>query len=128
MSGDRLGYQYVVVRLVPDVTRGEFVNVAVVLHCQAIDFLDVGFELRPQRWQALSAEVDTAEVERSLEVLRRVCAGDEVPGLPELARPGQRFGWLAAPRSTVLQPGPVHGGTAVDPAAELVRLTDCLVR
>lgn len=124
----RLGYQYVVLRLVPDVAREEFVNAAVVLHCQALDFLDVGYELQPQRWQALSRVVDIDEVTRSLEVVRRVCAGETVSGLPELLRPGQRFGWLSAPRSTVLQPGPVHGGTTDDPAAELVRLTDCLVR
>lgn len=128
MTRELLGYQYVVLRLVPDVAREEFLNAAVVLHCQAVDFLDVGYELRPERWRALGADVDTAEVGRSLEVVRRVCLGEHVSGLPELASPGKRFGWLAAPRSTVLQPGPVHGGVAADPASELVRLTDCLVR
>lgn len=128
MTAERLGYQYVVLRLVPDITREEFLNVAVVLHCQAVDYLEVGFELHPWRWSALGSSVDVDEVDRSLGVVRQVCAGERVPGLPDLPRPGQRFGWLAAPRSTVLQPGPVHGGTTDDTASELDRLTDRLVR
>lgn len=128
MTGELLGYQYVVLRLVPDVAREEFLNAAVVLHCQAVDFLDVGFELRPDRWRALGMDIDATEIARSLEVVRRICHGERIAGLPEPDRPGKRFGWLAAPRSTVLQPGPVHGGVTADPPAELIRLTECLVR
>lgn len=123
-----MGYQYVVLRLVPDVAREEFVNAAVVLHCQGADFLDITYEVQPQRWRALSAAVDETEVTRSLDAVRRVCAGEQLPGLPAFERVGQRFGWIAAPRSTVLQPGPVHGGTTDEPHAELERLAECLVR
>ncbi|WP_018155968.1 DUF3037 domain-containing protein [Demetria terragena] len=128
MTDAPLGYQYVTIRLVPDVAREEFINIAVVLYCQSADFLDADYVLDARRWSALSGAIEAAEVERSLDVIRMVCAGEPLPGLPDLGRPGQRFGWIAAPRSTVLQPGPVHGGTTDGPAAELARLTDCLVR
>jgi hypothetical protein len=111
-----LGYQYVVLRCVPRTEREEFVNVGVVLYSQRGEFLDVAFELDDERLRALAPDLDLPALEQSLWGVRAVCLGE---GGPHLSSLGQRFGWLSAPRSTVLQPGPVHGGVTEDPAAEL---------
>lgn len=121
------GYQYVVLRCVPRVDRDEFVNVGVVVYSQAADYLDAAFRLDEQRLRALASDVDLAAVRRALDTVCDVCRGRSGPGLPDLPALGPRFGWLSAPRSTVVQPGPVHGGLAADPAAELTRLLDRLV-
>jgi len=121
------GYQYVVLRCVPRVEREEFVNVGVVLYCQAADYLEASYTVDEARLRALAPDLDTAEVADSLETVCRVCRGVTGGGLPDLGGLGRRFGWLSAPRSTVVQPGPVHGGLAADPAAELERLVARLV-
>jgi hypothetical protein len=101
-------YQYVVLRCVPRVDREEFVNVGVVVYCQAADFL--------------------AAVRHALAFIEGVCRGDASLGDPAAGDRGTRFGFLKAPRSTVVQPGPVHGGLTDDPTAELDRLLGVLVR
>ncbi len=121
-------YQYVVLRLVPRVDREEFINVGVVLYCQATDFLDAAWELDETRARALHATCDVDGVRSVLERIRSVCRGETGRGLPTFDKPGQRFGWIIAPRSTVVQPSQVHGGLCADPAAELERLLDHLVR
>ena len=126
-QGTLQGYQYVVLRCVPRVEREEFVNVGVVLYSQAADFLAARYEVDEARLRALAPDLDTAEVADALETVCQVCRGVTGGGLPDLGGLGRRFGWLSAPRSTVVQPGPVHGGLAVDPAAELERLVARLV-
>jgi hypothetical protein len=121
------GYQYVVLRCVPRVEREEFVNVGVVLYSQAADFLEAGYHVDEARLRALAPGLDPADVGDALETVCRVCHGVTGGGLPDLGSPGRRFGWLSAPRSTVVQPGPVHGGLTADPAAELARLLERLV-
>ncbi len=120
-----LPFQYVVLRCVPRVDREEFVNVGVVLYSQAAEFLACASHLDETRLLALSPELDVAAVGSALEAVAAVCDGGG-PAVP--AERGQRFGWLAAPRSTIIQPGPVHGGLAADPAAELAHLVDRLIR
>ncbi|MDF2091969.1 DUF3037 domain-containing protein [Knoellia sp. 3-2P3] len=126
-KGTLQGYQYVVLRCVPRVEREEFVNVGVVLYSQAADFLAARYEVDEARLRALAPDLDTAEVADALETVCQVCRGVTGGGLPDLGGLGRRFGWLSAPRSTVVQPGPVHGGLAADPAAELERLVARLV-
>lgn len=122
-------YQYVVLRCVPRVDREEFCNVGVVLYCESTGLLDVGEHLDPARLSALAPDLDLARLEAALGFVAAVCRGDQtVAGAAASVRAGERFGFLKAPRSTILQPGPVHGGCADDPAAELVRLVDRLVR
>lgn len=123
----RVGYQYVVLRCVPRVDRDEFLNVGVVLYSQAADFLDAAFRVDRQRLAAFAPDLDQDAVCRALDTVRAVCRGERGTGLPQVGRPGPRFGWLTAPRSTVVQPGPVHGGLAADPALELDRLVARLV-
>ncbi|WP_347350142.1 DUF3037 domain-containing protein [Intrasporangium sp.] len=117
-------YEYVVLRFVPRVDREEFVNVGIVLHSQDAGFLDARWEVDEQRLGAFAPGCDLAAVRAALERIRAVCRGQIGRGLPTLERPGQRFGWIAAPRSTVVQPGPVHGGVTEDPAREIERLLE----
>lgn len=122
-----IAYQYVLLRLVPRVDREEFINVGVVLYAQEAGFLDAAWSVDEQRARALSATCDLDGVRALLERVRAVCRGETGAGLPTLDKPGQRFGWIVAPRSTMVQPGPVHGGLCADPAAELDRLLAHLV-
>ncbi len=123
-----MAYQYVTLRLVPRVDRQEFINVGVVLHCQDADFLDAAWQVDEARARALCATCDLDGVRATLERVRAVCRGETGRGLPTLDRPGQRFGWIIAPRSTIVQPGPVHGGLTDAPAAELERLLQRFVQ
>jgi hypothetical protein len=134
------GYQYVALRCVPRVDREEFVNVGVVLYCHAEDFLGSAFLVEEDRLRALDAAIDVEAVRHALEAVEQVCRGEAHVdfGVGSRAtaygvRDGRddqstRFGFLRAPRSTVVQPGPVHGGLTDDPAAELERLLERLVR
>ena len=127
MTTPLVSYEYVVLRCVPRVDRGEFTNVGVVIHSQAADFLDCAFLVDPDRLRSLSPDLDLESVVATLQTVCAICRGEQAPGRPSLETLGQRFGWLSAPRSTVVQPGPVHGGLTRDPAAELERLLARLV-
>ncbi|HET7388867.1 MAG TPA: DUF3037 domain-containing protein [Nocardioidaceae bacterium] len=122
------GFEYVVLRCVPRVDREEFVNVGVVLYCQQAKFLRAGCHVDSDRLRALSADVDVDAVRSALAAIDAVCRADESAGEPGRASIGTRFGFVKAPRSTVVQPGPVHGGRTEDPARELDHLMDRLVR
>jgi hypothetical protein len=124
---NRHGYQYVTLRCVPRVEREEFVNVGVVLYSQGANFLEAAYRVDDDRLRALFPGLDAGEVGDALETICRVCRGVTGGGLPTLGGLGRRFGWLSAPRSTVIQPGPVHGGLTGDPAATLQDLLDRLV-
>ncbi len=126
-AGDLVGYQYVALRVVPHVEREEFLNVGVILFAQGADFLDAAYSLDGPRLRAFVDGLDLGLVEDALTTVRSVCRGETGRGLPTLDTPGQRFGWLSAPRSTVVQPGPRHGGVCADPAAELRRVVGRLV-
>ena len=123
----RHAYQYVVLRCVPRPEREEFVNVGVVLHGQAADVLDVVCHVDADRLRALHPGIDVDQVREALAFVDLVCRGDERAGEAARQSLGQRFGFLKAPRSTVLQPGPVHGGVTLDPARQLEHLRVCLV-
>lgn len=123
----RLAYQYVVLRCVPRPDREEFLNVGVVLYCEEQRYLDVASLVEEQRLLALDPRVDLEQVRAGLAFATAVCHGEESAGAAGRAPLGQRFGFLRAPRSTVLQPGPVHGGLTTDPPRQLEHLLGCLV-
>jgi hypothetical protein len=127
MSGALLPYQYVVLRCVPRVDREEFLNVGVVLYCEETAFLDAACHLVPDRLAALDPRLDPAAVREALDFVEGVCRGDERVGAAATKPLGTRFGFLRAPRSTVLQTGPVHGGMTTDPARQLEHLLERLV-
>ena len=122
-----MGFQYVVLRCVPKVDREEFLNVGLVVYCQDADFLGCAGEVSGSRLDAIAPGLDAAAVRSALGAAAAVCRGDGSTGAAGRAPLGTRFGFLSAPRSTVLQPGPIHGGLTRDPAAELDRLLTTLV-
>ncbi len=122
-----VGYQYVVLRCVPRVDREEFVNVGVVVYCQARDFLRCASHLDEARLRIFGSDLDIAAAQAALSAVAAVCLGEPAAGSVGAATAGTRFGFVAAPRSTVIQPGPVHGGLTVDPDAQLASLMAALV-
>lgn len=120
-------FVYAVLRVVPSVERGERLNVGVALFCRQHDFLELRAELDAARLGALAPDLDPEPVRTQLAALCRVVAGDTAGG-PLAARPkSDRFGWLVAPRSTILQASEVHTGLTEDPAATLDHLFGSLV-
>jgi Protein of unknown function (DUF3037) len=122
-----VGYSYVVLRCVPRVDREEFVNVGVVMYCQARNLLLCASHLERRRLLALDPDLDLSAVEAALAAVDDVCSGKEEARSAADAPLGTRFGFLAAPRSTVIQPSPVHGGLTTDPEAEPASLMRALV-
>jgi hypothetical protein len=123
-----MGFQYVVLRCVPRVDREEFVNVGVVLYCQDADYLDTRSHVDTDRLGAVAPALDLHAVGSALHAIAAVCRGDASAGAAGRAALGTRFGFLSAPRSTVVQPGPIHGGVTDDPARHLDHLLATLVR
>lgn len=124
----RMGFQYVVLRCVPRVDREEFLNVGVVLYCQAADFLQARCHVNRERLAALDPEVDVDAVCSALATIEAVCRGDASVGAAGRTNLGTRFGFVTAPRSTVVQPGPIHGGVTEDPARQVEHLLTTLVQ
>ena len=125
---ERRVFDYAVVRVVPRVERGEFVNAGVILFCSTAGYLQSRIGLDRARLQALDPAVDVAAVESYLEIIPKICAGGGDAGsigqLPQRAR----FHWLVAPRSTIIQTSPVHSGVHEDLDAALTGLFEKLVR
>lgn len=122
------GFEYFVVRCVPRVDREEFLNLGVVLYSQAAGFLGAAFNVDRARLARLWPDLDLEAVCAALDTIEAVCRGDgNTGGRAADGSLTERFGWLAAPRSTVIQPGPVHGGQTDDPAAQLGHLLAALV-
>jgi Protein of unknown function (DUF3037) len=117
-------FEYALIRVVPRVERGEAINAGVILYSQQHRFLGCQIELNTDRLRVLDPGVDVAAVLAALTAVEEGCHA----GRPAEEPPGVRFRWLTAPRSTMVQPGPVHSGLTIDPAAELTRLFDDLVR
>jgi len=116
-------FEYALIRVVPRVERGEAINAGVLVYSKSFRYLGCVTELDEARLLALDPAVDLAAVRAALAAFERACTEG-----PLAARPlGERFRWLTAPRSAIVQPGPVHGGITADPAAELDRLFTTLV-
>ncbi len=112
-------FDYAVVRVVPQVERDEFVNVGVILFCRTRQFLRARIQVDPQRLAALDPTFDLKLVQEHLALIPRICAGGKEAGaLGDLSQ-SERFHWLVAPRSTVIQTSPVHSGVGDDPQAAL---------
>ena len=103
-------FDYAVLRVVPRVDRGEFINAAVVVYCREKRYLDVRVHVDEARLKALWPDVDVALVREHLGALERICRGEAGAGPIAQLSESERFHWLTAPRSTILQPSPVHTG------------------
>ncbi|WP_214407594.1 DUF3037 domain-containing protein [Pseudonocardia lacus] len=129
---NRHAFEYAVLRVVPRVERGEAINAGVLLYCRALDYLGAAVHLDTSRLAALDPHADADAVGCALEAVAAQCSAGPASAA-RLAGPagdedrGRRFRRLTAPRSTVVQAGPVHTGLTADPAADLARLLTALV-
>ena len=123
-----LTYDYAIIRVVPRVDRGEQVNVGVILSCPDADFLDARIEVDDALLLALDPQIDVAAVRANLAVIPAVCRGGAEAGPIGALDARGRFRWLVSPRSTIIQPSPVHTGRTHDPARCLEHLMDRVVR
>ncbi|AVZ71806.1 DUF3037 domain-containing protein [Streptomyces lunaelactis] len=121
-------FEYALLRVVPRVERGECFNAGVVVYCRAKSFVAARTYLDEVKLKALDPAADVRGVRAALHAVEGVCRGGDDAGQASGDEPGRRFRWLIAPRSTVVQPGPVHTGLTADPAAEVERLLALLVR
>ncbi len=120
-------FDYAVLRIVPRVEREEFLNAGVILLCLKQDFLAARVQARNEQLQALWPEVDAELVRSHLEGIAKICQGDQSAGpISRLSR-RERFHWLVAPRSAMIQVSPVHSGLCNDAAAKLEQLFKQLV-
>ena len=121
-------YDYAVIRVVPRVDREEFVNVGVIVSCPLRHFLAARIELDEARVRALDPGADLEAIRAHLETIPRICAGGDAAGPIGKLSPRERFRWLVAPRSTVIQCSPAHSGRCDAPEAMLERLMATMVR
>lgn len=138
MTGESHAFEYAVLRVVPRVDRGEAINAGVLVYCRPLRFLRALVDLDAGRLLALDPAADVEGVRQALAAIVAVCDEPDSPAGQRGAAAaadqageqdiGRRFRWLTAPRSTVVQPGPVHTGLTRDPAAEADRLLQALVR
>ncbi|MEU2656880.1 DUF3037 domain-containing protein [Streptomyces sp. NPDC007325] len=125
---DRDVFEYALLRVVPRVERGECFNAGVVVYCRARSFVAARTHLDEAKLAALDPAADVTGVRAALRAVEGVCLGGDAAGQASGDDAGRRFRWLIAPRSTVVQPGPVHTGLTGDPEAEVERLLELLVR
>lgn len=118
----RHAFEYAVIRVVPRVEREEFLNAGVVLFCRTRRFLDARTVVDVDRLLALGSPIDTQAVATLLDHWTLICRGDAAAGELGALPQAERFRWLTAPRSTIVQPSAVHCGLCVDPAAQLEQL------
>lgn len=121
-------YDYAVVRVVPHVERGEFVNAGVIVSCDATGLLHAAVDTDAARWLALDPGADVASLRAALEAVPLICAGGERAGALGRLSVRERFHWLVAPRSASIQTSAVHTGRACAPEQVLERLMQTLVR
>lgn len=121
-------FDYAVVRVVPRVERGESLNAGVILFCLERDFLQARIEVDDSRLRALWPETDLDLVRQHLETIPRICAGAPEGGPIARLSLRERFRWLVAPRSTMIQVSPVHAGLSDDPERALEELFGQMVR
>ena len=124
----RVSFDYAIIRVVPRVEREEFLNAGAILSCQSKRVLGAVIEIDERRLAAFAPWLDLAEVRRSLDAIPAICVGGEAAGPIGRLPQRQRFHWLVAPRSTVVQTSAVHSGLCDDPAVALERLLDLMVR
>ena len=124
---DKFRYDYAVVRVVPKVDREEFINAGVIVSCPDLSFLEARIKLDESRLLALDPTVDLDLVRNHLDTIPTICRGGDGAGSIGQLPQRQRFHWLVAPRSTVIQTSPVHTGRCGDPAAALEHLVAAMV-
>jgi hypothetical protein len=120
----RVAFEYAVLRVVPRVERGESINAGVIVYSQSAEYLGARVHLDEDRLRAIDPDADVPAISAALRAAAETCDGTGTGASEDI---GRRFRWLTAPRSTVVQPGPVHTGLTADVAAEPDRLLALLV-
>ena len=118
---------YSVIRVVPFVERQEFINVGVIVFSRTLDFLDARIDLSLKRLKIFSDQTDIGPIRKQLQVLLKICHGEKQCGFFNNLSKSERFNWLVAPSSTVIQASPVHTGLTKDPQKTLNELYDIFV-
>ena len=121
-------YDYAVIRVVPRVEREEFLNVGVILSCEASRYLEARVELEESRVLALAPDLDVESLRRHLQTIPAICRGGAEAGPIGLLPQRARFHWLTAKRSSIIQTSPVHTGKCGDMPATMERLLQRMVR
>lgn len=120
-------FDYTIIRVVPHVERQEFINAGIILFCKSLNFLEARIDFELKRLQALAPDANLKMIREHLNTIVRVCAGGEKAGYFGEMSQAERFHWLSAPGSTVIQTSPVHCGLCIDPREALERLYKLLV-
>ncbi len=120
-------YDYAIVRLVPCVERGEYINVGVILFCRTRRFLRALISVDVPRVTTLFPTIDIDLVQQHLDTIPLICTGSAEAGIIGQLSQSERFHWLVSPRSTVIQTSPIHSGLCTDPAATLEHLLQTMV-
>ena len=120
-------YDYAVIRVVPKVEREEFINVGVIVSCPAREFLEARIKLDSERLQVLDPKLDFETIQAHLATIPAICKGGEMAGPIGLLPQRERFHWLVAPRSTIIQTSPVHSGYCTSPHEALEHLVSAMV-
>jgi hypothetical protein len=122
-----VSFDYATIRVVPRVERQEFINAGVVVFCLEKNFLAARIHLNEQRLKALWPEIDVALVQKHLEAIEKISNGDPSGGPLAALSKRERFHWLISPRSTIIQPSPVHTGICEDASSVPDRLAQQLL-
>lgn len=120
-------FDYAVIRFVPRVEREEFFNVGVILSCPAQSFLDARIYLNEQKLKAFAPEFEAETVKHYLEIIPKICAGAKEAGIIGQLTPRERFYWLTATRSTIIQSSPVHTGICANAEGMIEHLFKTIV-
>lgn len=121
-------FDYAVIRVVPRVDREEFLNVGIVVYCRTRKYLAAKIDLDTSRLLAFAPMIDVDAVTRHLSAIPEICDGNVQAGPIASLPQSERFHWLVAPKSTIVQCSPVHSGLCSEPEAQIERLMDRMVR
>lgn len=124
---DNLLFEYAVIRFMPKVERQEFINVGVILFCKELGFLQIKYHLNANKILAIAPQFEVAEIEQNLQAFQKICSGETIGGPIGELPPAERFRWLTATRSTILQSSKVHPGLCKKPELALQKLFQDLV-
>ena len=124
----KCSFDYSVARLVPRVEREEFINVGVIVSCPSQKFLRVKYDLNEARINAFAPNIDTPQIHEYLKAIEKICAGGKDAGQIGILPARQRFYWLTATRSTIIQCSPVHSGLCEEPQIALEHLFKIMVQ
>jgi hypothetical protein len=124
---DKQLFEYAVIRVVPRVEREEFLNVGVILFCKKLQFLETKFQINENRMKSFCAEIDIEILREHLHTFEKICRGDNDSGPIGKLPLAERFRWLTATRSTIVQTSKTHPGFCKDPSETLTKLFEQLV-